>query len=92
MSVIKSDARTSITHDDLIRQINSSFGKSPLMGVVGQSPLNNLDGFHPTMSLPAYLMHDYLEGVCPRVIMSLLKEASTKRLLTYSKSKILKVQ
>ena len=86
MSQIKPDVRTTINHDALIRQITSSINKSPIMGVVSQSPLHNLNGFHPTMALPADLMHDYLEGICPRVIISLLKEASTMRLITYRKS------
>jgi hypothetical protein len=86
MSQTKPDIRTSIYHDALILQINSNLNKSLLMGVVGQSPIYDLDGFHPIMSLPADLMHDYLEGVCPRVIMSLLKELSAMRLITYRKS------
>ncbi|CAF4141942.1 unnamed protein product, partial [Adineta steineri] len=85
MTQTRPDIRTSTYHDALIVQINSNFNKSPIMGVVRQSPIYNLDGFHPIMSLPADLMHDYLEGVCPRVMMGLLKEASSMRLLTYSK-------
>jgi hypothetical protein len=86
MSQNKPDIRTSIYHDALILQINSNLNKSSIMGVVGRSPLYDLDGFHSIMSLPADLMHDYLEGVCPRVVMSLLKEASAMRLITYCKS------
>ncbi|CAF4195370.1 unnamed protein product, partial [Adineta steineri] len=82
MTQTRPDIRTSTYHDALIVQINSNFNKSPIMGVVRQSPIHNLDGFHPIMSLPADLMHDYLEGVCPRVMMGLLKEASSMRLLT----------
>lgn len=81
----KSDIRTSVHHDKIILQIQSNLNKFSIMEVVGQSPIYDLDGFHPIMSLPADLMHDYLEGVCPRVIMSLLKELSSMRLITYRK-------
>ncbi|CAF1441539.1 unnamed protein product [Adineta ricciae] len=80
---IRPDTRTSTYHDDLVRRITSNLNGTSIMGVVGKSLLSDLDGFHPTMSLPADLMHDYLEGVCPRVIISLLKEASALRLITY---------
>ncbi|CAF1319937.1 unnamed protein product [Adineta steineri] len=85
MTQTRPDIRTSTYHDALIDQMNSNFNKSPIMGVVRQSPIHNLDGFHLIMSLSADLTHDYLEGVCPRVMMDLLKEASSMRLLTYSK-------
>ncbi|CAF4197154.1 unnamed protein product, partial [Adineta steineri] len=83
MTQTRPDIRTSTYHDALIDQMNSNFNKSPIMGVVRQSPIHNLDGFHLIMSLSADLTHDYLEGVCPRVMMDLLKEASSMRLLTY---------
>lgn len=86
ISQTRSDIRTSTYHDSLIIQINSNFNKSPVMGVVRQSPIYDLDGFHPIMSLPADLMHDYLEGICPLFVMSLLKEACAMRLLSYRKS------
>ncbi|CAF4316579.1 unnamed protein product, partial [Adineta steineri] len=83
MTQTRPDIRTSTYNDALIVQLNSNFNKSPIMEIVRQSSVHNLDGFHPIMSLPADLMHDYLEGVCPRVMMGLLKEASSMRLLTY---------
>jgi hypothetical protein len=79
----KAICRTSIDHDDLIEQIIRNPFKSPLMGITGQSPIKDLIGFHPVMSLPADLMHDYIEGVCPLVMMALLKQASSMRLITY---------
>jgi hypothetical protein len=88
MSVTKFDVRTTINHDNIVEQINTSPHKSGLMGVVGQSVLQDLDGFHPTMALPADLMHDFLEGTCPLVIVGVLKEASTKRLLTYGENSL----
>ncbi|CAF1502731.1 unnamed protein product [Adineta ricciae] len=83
MTQIRPDTRTSAYHDDLVKRITSNLNQTSIMGVVGKSPLYDLDGFHPTMSLPADLMHDYLEGVCPRVIISLLKEASALKLIAY---------
>ncbi|CAF5100799.1 unnamed protein product, partial [Rotaria magnacalcarata] len=82
-STTKLAARTSIIHDDFVQQISANPNKSRLMGVAGQSPLHDLIDFHSTMSLPADLMHDYLEGIRPLVIMSLPKEASSMHLLTY---------
>ena len=82
------DTRTIINHDDKVQQIIISPRKSGLMNVIGQSPLHNLNGFHPTTALPADVMHGFLEGTCPLVIMGLLKEASTMRLLTYGESSL----
>ncbi|CAF4075472.1 unnamed protein product [Rotaria magnacalcarata] len=84
-STTKLAARTSIIHDDFVQQISANPNQSPLMGVAGQSPLHDLIGFHSTMSLLADLMHDYLQGICPLVIMSLLKEASSMHSLTYAR-------
>lgn len=81
----KWNIRTSIHHDALTLEMNSNLNKSSIMGVVRQSPIYDLDGFHSITSLPADLMHDFLEGVCPRVMISLLKDASAKRLITYRK-------
>ena len=60
--------------------------KSSLMGVVGESFLHGLIGFHPTTSLPADVMHDFIEGVCPMVVISLLKQASALRIITYGEN------
>lgn len=54
-----------------------------MMGVIGESPIRDLVGFHSISSLPADLMHDFLEGICPIVVLALLKEVSSMRLLTY---------
>jgi hypothetical protein len=75
-----------VDHDDLVEKIINNSNKKPLMGVVGPSPLQDLIGFHPIISLPRDLMHDFIEGICPMVIMSLLKQASSLRLLTYSEN------
>ncbi|CAF1503479.1 unnamed protein product [Adineta ricciae] len=78
--------RTTIDHDELVQELLVNPNKSPLMGVIGSSPLCELIGFHPTHSLPGDIMHDFLEGVCPMVIMCLLKQASSMRLITYGES------
>jgi hypothetical protein len=56
------------------------------MGVIGPSPLRQLVGFDSTTSLPRDLMHDFLEGLCPIVIMCLLKQACSMRLLSYGEN------
>ncbi len=76
--------RTIVDHDNLVEEIVNNPNQSPLMGVVGSSLLHDLIGFHPTMSLPGDAMHDFIEGSCPMVIMCLLKQASSMRLITYS--------
>ncbi|CAF4382200.1 unnamed protein product [Rotaria sp. Silwood2] len=75
--------RTIFDHDDLVKRIMNDPNKFPLMGVIDQSPLNDLIGFHPIVSLPGDIMHDFIEGACPLVVMSLLKQASSMRLITY---------
>ncbi|CAF4414605.1 unnamed protein product [Rotaria socialis] len=75
--------RTIFDHDDLVQEIINDPNESPLMGVIDQSPLHDLIGFHPIVSLPGDCMHDFLEGICPIVVMSLLKQASSRRLITY---------
>jgi hypothetical protein len=76
-------SRTICDHDDIVQEINNNPTKSPLMGVIGQSPIHNLIGFHPITSLPGDLMHDFIEGVCPIVIIALLKQASSMRLILF---------
>jgi hypothetical protein len=78
--------RSSFDHDKNLQRIATDPTQIPLFGIVGPSVLADLDGFHPTTSLPGDIMHDFLEGSCPLVIMALLKEASASRLITYSKS------
>jgi hypothetical protein len=80
---IKIDTRTITHHDDLVRRINIDPSKSPLMGVTGSSPIISIIGFHPINSLPADIMHDFFEGVCPIVVLSLLKQASALRIMNY---------
>jgi hypothetical protein len=76
-------SRTIVDHDNIVQEIINNPNKSPLMGVIGQSPIHNLIGFHPTTTLPGDIMHDFIEGACPIVIMALLKKASSLRLITY---------
>lgn len=76
-------SRTVPDHDKLVNQILNNPGKSPLMGVIGKTPIYNLINFHPITCLPADIMHDFIEGVCPIVIMAILKQASSMRLITY---------
>ena len=81
--------RTSKDHDHYLQRILNHSDETPLLGVVGQSVLHDLIGFHPTTSLPGDIMHDLFEGVCPIVIMALLKQASSLRLLTYGETRTL---
>ena len=87
MSQIK--IRTVFDHDDLVQEIINDPNESSLMGVIDQSPLHDLIGFHPIVSLPGDCMHDFLEGICPMVVMSLLKQASSRRLITYGEKQFL---
>ena len=80
--------RTSVDHDDCLRQIQVDPHHRPLFGIVGPSVIERLEGFHPTTSLPADCMHDFLEGCCPLVLLVLLKEASASRLLTYGERRL----
>ena len=75
--------RTIVDHDSLVEEIVTNPIQSPLMGVIGSSLLHDLVGFHPTISLPPDVMHDFIEGTCPMVIMCLLKQASSMRIITY---------
>ncbi|CAF1422661.1 unnamed protein product [Adineta steineri] len=79
-------SRTIFDHDSIVQQILNDPNESPIMGVVGESPLHNLISFHSTTSLPADCMHDFLEGLCPVVIMLLLKEASSMRLIIHGEN------
>ncbi|CAF4228074.1 unnamed protein product [Rotaria sp. Silwood2] len=71
-------------HDNIVQQIINLNNNVVLRGVVDASPLASLIGFHAVISLPNDLMHDFNEGVCGQLLMAMLKEASTKRILTYS--------
>jgi hypothetical protein len=81
--------RTMVDHDNLVEKITNGSNRTHLMGVSGPSLLKDLVGFHATTSLPADAMHDFLEGTCPMVLLSLLKQASALRLLTYSENILL---
>ncbi|CAF1362972.1 unnamed protein product [Rotaria sordida] len=60
-----------------------SFENIILQGVVDVSPFSKLIGFHATTSLPNDLMHDFNEGLCSQILLAMIKEASTKRILSY---------
>ena len=75
-----------IDHDDLVDKIINDSNRVPLKGVIGPSLLRELIGFHATTSLPRDLMHDFIEGICPVILVSLLKQASALRILTYSEN------
>ncbi|CAM4833221.1 unnamed protein product [Rotaria magnacalcarata] len=82
-SIIKIQSRSMIDRDDLVDKIANDPNIIPLKGVIGPSPLRELIGFHATTSLPRDLMHDFIEGICPVIIISLLKQASALRIITY---------
>jgi hypothetical protein len=84
--LLKIPTRSMIDHDDLVDKIINDPNRIPLKGVVGPSPLQELIGFHAITSLPRDLMHDFIEGICPVIIISLLRQASALRILTYSKN------
>lgn len=86
MDSVKVAVRTINNHDDLVRKISTDPLAAPIMGIIGLSPFDRLIGFHPIVSLPADVMHDCIEGVCPLILVRLLKQASGMRLMTYGKS------
>ncbi|CAF4644957.1 unnamed protein product, partial [Rotaria socialis] len=83
ISLSKIQTRLIIDHDDLVDKIINDPNRVPLKAVIGPSPLRELIGFHPTTSLPRDLMHDLIEGICSMIIISLLKQASALRIITY---------
>lgn len=85
MDSVKVGIRTINNHDDLLRKISTDPLAAPIMGVIGLSPFDQLIGFHPIVSLPADIMHDFIEGVCPLILVRMLKQASAMRLMTYGK-------
>ncbi|CAF4175427.1 unnamed protein product, partial [Rotaria sordida] len=76
----KADTRTSTDHDKLVEKIIRNPYELPLMGITGKSTFEQLIGFHPIMSLPGDLMHDFIDGICSLVMMAILKQASSMRL------------
>jgi hypothetical protein len=54
-----------------------------LLGIVSQCILHGLIVFHSRMSLPRDIMYDLFEGVCSIVIVAMLKQASSVRLLAH---------
>ncbi|CAF0880050.1 unnamed protein product, partial [Didymodactylos carnosus] len=75
--------RTRLTHDNYVKKVLEANNGSVIQGVRSRSILSKLIGYHPIVSLPNDIMHDYSEGVCPIIIMAVFKEASERRLLTY---------
>ncbi|CAF0944648.1 unnamed protein product [Didymodactylos carnosus] len=71
-------------HEQYLQQLSNDPYIRSIYGVVGPSVFQALPGFHSVKSLPGDLMHDFLEGVCPIVIIAMLKEASSEKLLTYA--------
>jgi hypothetical protein len=78
--------RTSPGHDQCLVKLAADPRGGPLFGIARPSVLMDLEGFHPTTSLPGDCMHDFLEGCCPIVVMALLKEASAAKLITYGET------
>jgi hypothetical protein len=83
LSSSKTQWRTSTDHDYHVQSIQTDPQHRRSFGITGVSVLDGLQGFHPILSLPGDCMHDFLEGSCPLVVMALLKEASSSRLITY---------
>ena len=54
--------RTIIKHNRYVQQVVNSSNTRNVAGVVTESPLANLIGFHPVKSLPNDSMHDIAEG------------------------------
>ncbi|CAF1349052.1 unnamed protein product [Rotaria sordida] len=76
--------RTYSQHEKCLQLLKNKPHIKSVFGVVGPSPLNDLHNFDPTNSFPGDAMHDFFEGVCPLIIMAMLKEASGLRLITFN--------
>ncbi|CAF1328031.1 unnamed protein product [Rotaria sordida] len=76
--------RTYSQHEKCLQLLKNKPHIKFVSGVVGPSPLNDLHNFDPTNSFPGDAMHDFFEGVCPLIIMAMLKEASGLRLITFN--------
>ena len=83
IDLLQAGSRTITHHDHLVQRVNADPAQTAQMGVIGQSPMDSLIGFHPITSLPADIMHGFMEGVCPIVLMGILKQASAMRIMTY---------
>ncbi|CAF5202445.1 unnamed protein product, partial [Rotaria magnacalcarata] len=55
--------RTTDEHDNLVKELLTLNNHTVLRGVVDDSPLSKLIGFHPVISLPNDIMHDINEGM-----------------------------
>ncbi|CAF3937425.1 unnamed protein product [Rotaria sp. Silwood1] len=75
--------RTEAQHQRVLKSLENNPQVKSIFGVSGPSALNDLHNFNSTLSLPADCMHDFFEGVCPLIIMAMLKEASRSRLITF---------
>ncbi|CAF4894179.1 unnamed protein product, partial [Rotaria sp. Silwood1] len=76
--------RTQDQHDNLVQQVLRLNNNNVIGGVIDESPLSELIGFHTVISLQNDVMHDLNEGLCGQVLLAMLKEASIKRLLSYA--------
>ncbi|CAF4108891.1 unnamed protein product [Adineta steineri] len=76
--------RNHLQHQRYLQLIENNAGINSIFGGIGRSPLNDLQNFDPTASCPGDVMHDFFEGVCPLIVMAMLKEASHLRLMTYA--------
>ncbi|CAF1474991.1 unnamed protein product [Adineta steineri] len=54
--------RNHLQHQRYLQLIENNAGMNSILGVIGRSPLNDLQNFDPTASCPGDVMHDFLEG------------------------------
>jgi hypothetical protein len=62
LNEISYTSRTTDEHDNLVQQVQNLNNNIMLEGVADTSPLSQLIGFHPVISLPNDPMHDINEG------------------------------
>ena len=73
----------------VVEKVREDASLSTAYGVVCRSPLYNLQNFHPILSLPADIMHDLLEGYCPKEMNLILNYAVDSRFITWKQINIL---
>ncbi|CAF1395926.1 unnamed protein product [Rotaria sordida] len=76
--------RVNVKHQYYLQLLNELPSRKSVFGVVGPSPFDELINFDPTQCFPGDIMHDFFEGVCPLIVIAMLKEASNLKLITYA--------
>ncbi|XP_065674336.1 uncharacterized protein LOC136091205 isoform X1 [Hydra vulgaris] len=75
--------RTVSNHNAIVEKVQKDASLSTAYGVVCCSPLHCLKNFHPVLSLPPDIMHDLLEGCCPKEMKLILNYVVESKFITW---------